>query len=139
MTFKPGSREILEIVLDAGRFDDISGFFREINHAFMADEDWTLGESLDGLDDLFYGNFGVFKRKPFVNLRWVGMEKSREDLGKAATKAWLVAKLDDPARFGTAKITERVEALERGEGPTYFEMIMAIIADHPETVRLLPG
>jgi len=31
---------------------DIPAFYAEINRVFMAGEDWTLGESLDGLDDM---------------------------------------------------------------------------------------
>ena len=35
---------------------DIASFYDEINRVFMACEDWSLGPSLDALDDLFYGH-----------------------------------------------------------------------------------
>ena len=127
----------VDFTLDAARFDDIAGFYREINRLFMAAEDWQLGESLDALDDLLYGGFGALAGVGQARLIWRGIKKSRADLGLAATQAWLCAKLDQP-QFDTTAIRDQLKALERGEGQTYFEIIVGIFADHPN-IELVPA
>lgn len=121
----------LTLVIDADRFDDIPGFYGEVNRVFMAGEDWQLGESLDALSDLLHGGYGAAKGVPEYTVRWLNMEKSQQDLGLEATRQWLSAKLDQPERFNTPHIRAQLGALEAGAGQTYFEIVMEIFADHP--------
>ncbi len=109
---------------------DIASFYDEINRVFMAGEDWSLGPSLDALDDLFYGSYGALAGKAPVILVWQDIETSRAALGIAATRAHLRAKLQNTA-FDAARITAQLDALEKGSGETYFDTILTIIADHP--------
>jgi hypothetical protein len=49
----------LTLRLDGRRITGIPSFYDEVNRVFMADESWTLGPSLDALDDLLYGGYGA--------------------------------------------------------------------------------
>lgn len=127
----------LALVLDGARFDDIAGFYAEINRVFMADEDWQLGPSLDALDDLLYGGYGVARDAQAVQLTWLQFEKSRQALGVAATRGWLQAKLAQPGHFNTDGVQRQLQALQAG-GPTYFDIVQEILAGHPH-ITVLPA
>lgn len=78
---------------------DIPSFHAEINRVFMAGEDWQLGPSLDGLDDLLYGGYGALAGHETATLVWRDIDRSREALGLEATRAWLEDKLRQPGTF----------------------------------------
>ena len=124
-------------VLDGNRFSDIAGFYRELNHLFMEGESWQLGESLDAFDDLLYGGFGALAGQEEMVLRWRHFEKSRADLGLDATRNYYRNKLANPQQYNTALAGQQLKALEAGGGQTYFDILLEIIAAHPN-VRLVP-
>ncbi|KMS54215.1 ribonuclease inhibitor [Novosphingobium barchaimii LL02] len=109
----------------------IASFYDEINRVFMADEDWNLGPSLDALDDMLYGGYGALVGAGPVLLIWRQMEKNRHDLGREATMAHYRDKLEDPGRFNTDRIQRDIAALLDETGPSYFDIVLQIIADHP--------
>lgn len=119
------------IVIDGDAITGIASLYDEINRAFMAGEDWTLGPSLDALNDLLYGGFGAIKGAEPVTIVWKNIERSRTALGLNATSQHYLAKLDRPGVYDRARIEREIAALEAGTGPTYFEIIREIIADHP--------
>jgi RNAse (barnase) inhibitor barstar len=109
---------------------DIPSFYAEINRVFMAEEDWTLGHSLDGFDDMLHGGYGAIVGQEPVTLVWRGFEGSRSALGVETTRAFLHEKLQRPDLFDTARISRQLAELEQGTGQTYFDIILEIIADH---------
>ena len=109
---------------------DIPSLYDEINRVFMAGEDWTLGPSLDALDDMLYGGFGAIDGDEPVTLVWTDFERMGCVLGLQTTRAFLQQKLDRPEVFNTAQIRRQLDALERGEGQTYLEIVLEIIAGH---------
>ena len=117
---------------------DIPTFYAEINRVFMADQGWALGESLDALNDLLYGGYGAIKGREPVELVWQNMEASRSALGIATTRAFLVAKLQRPDLFNVDVISGQLDALVRGAGKTYFDIVIEIIGDHPN-IALVPA
>ncbi|MBK0024712.1 barstar family protein [Stenotrophomonas sp. S48] len=121
----------LELVLEGSAVHDIASFYAEINRVFMVGEDWQLGPSLDALDDLLYGGYGVLAGHATATLVWKDIAHTRHALGEATTRAWLQDKLDNTATFNTAAITRQLRALQRGEGETYFEIVMEIFVGHP--------
>jgi len=123
------------LVLDGSAIHDIAGFYAEINRVFMAGEDWQLGPSLDALDDLLYGGYGALAGHPSAIVHWTHIAHSRAALGVAATRAWLQEKQARPGMFNAATISAQLDALERGAGQTYFDIIMDVFAAHP-TVHL---
>ncbi|HST43695.1 MAG TPA: barstar family protein [Luteimonas sp.] len=118
------------VTLDGTRIHDIPSFYAEINRVFMTGVDWPLGHSLDALDDMLHGGYGVLDGDAPVTLVWTDFEASRVALGVDATRAHLLAKLAQPG-FDTARIRRQLDALEAGYGQTYFEIVLEIIAAHP--------
>lgn len=119
------------IIINGNNIHDIPSFYEEINHLFMVGEDWKLGQSLDAFNDLLYGGFGTIKGKEKVKIQWINIAKSREDLGLEVTLSYYQEKLASPSTFNIQWVNEKISALEKGEGQTYFEIIMEIISDHP--------
>lgn len=77
-------RKILTI--EGGAIHGIASFYDEINRVFMANENWTLGPSLDALNDLLYGGFGAIDGAEPVTLIWNNIAQSRTALGVDATR-----------------------------------------------------
>lgn len=117
---------------------DIPTFYAEINRVFMAGESWTLGESLDALNDMLYGGYGAIDGREPVDLLWHDMDASKAALGIATTRAHLLEKLQRPGLFDVDAIRRQVEALDRGNGQTYFAIVLEIIGDH-HNITLVPA
>jgi len=111
---------------------DIPSLYAEINRIFMADADWQLGPSLDALDDLLYGGHGALAGHESATVVWRDIDHSREALGLETTRAWLEDKLRQPGTFNAETIGRQLDALQRGEGQTYFDIVMEIFASHPD-------
>lgn len=120
-----------QIIIDGDLISDIPSFYRELNRVFMAGEDWKLGNSLDAFNDLLYGGFGAIKNNGPVRLLWRNMEKSREALGYDVTKRYYEEKLQPDSPFNKEHFREKLDALNNGRGQTYFEILLEIIAAHP--------
>ncbi|MBK4216838.1 barstar family protein [Paracoccus caeni] len=127
---------MITLTIDGDRITDIPSFYDEINRVFMADEDWALGESLDALNDMLYGSFGAATAEQPLIWVWKNIAQSREVLGVETTRAWYADKLAQPGRFNVRQIKRDLALLESGEGPTYFEIVLEVIADHPR-IRLV--
>lgn len=110
---------------------DIPSFYAEINRVFMAGAEFRLGDSLDALNDMLYGGYGTIDGREPVRIVWHDIDASRSALGMETTRAFLSEKLRRPDLFNVALIDGQLDALERGTGQTYFEIILEIIADHP--------
>ena len=119
------------LTIDGTHIHDIPSFYAEINRVFMSDEDWQLGESLDALNDLFYGGYGALYGHDSATIVWIDYEANRAALGLAATRCWLGSKLAQPDVFDAPAIQQQLEALNAGGGPTYFDHIESILDDHP--------
>lgn len=120
-----------QIVIDGNLISDIPSFYGELNRVFMTGEDWTLGNSLDAFNDLLYGGFGAIESNEPVILVWKQMEKSRQALGYEATKQYYEEKLLPGSPFDKEHFREKLDALNKGEGQTYFDILLDIIAEHP--------
>jgi RNAse (barnase) inhibitor barstar len=118
------------LTITGRNISDIPTFYAEINRVFMAKEDWQLGESLDALNDLLYGGYGAIEGRERVRIVWQDVAASRAALGVETTRAFLARKLQQPAGFDVDAIGRQLDALDRGTGQTYFEIIVEIISDH---------
>lgn len=119
------------LTLHGDRIHDIASFYDEINRVLMVGEDWTLAPSLDALDDLLYGSYGVIAGNEPVVLAWHDFERSREALGLHATRQLHLHKLQQPQRYDTSRIQDSLARLDAGDGETYFDIVLGIIASHP--------
>ena len=123
--------------IDGNKIHDIPSFYKEINHIFMSNEDWKLGESLDALNDLFYGGIGEINGDEPINLIWKDFEQNKQVLGMELTKVYYQDKLASPNVFNTGFVKEKLAELENGTGQTYFEIILEIIGEH-SNIKLIP-
>lgn len=96
----------------------------------MAKEDWKIGESLDALNDLFYGGFGLIDGNEPIELTWKNFDHNKELFGYNFTMEFYQEKLKQSKVFSTKIIQQNISALESGAGLTYFEMILQMIAEH---------
>ncbi len=126
------------LIIEGDRINDIPSFYAEINRVLMQNEDWQIGHSLDALNDLLYGGFGELKQDEPVELVWRQLDISKAVLGEAATKAFYLEKLENPGVYNARLIGEKLAALEQGNGPTFFEIVIDIIAEHPN-IDLIEG
>ncbi len=133
-----GCGSIKTLTIAGGEIHNIPTLYAELNRVFMAEEDWTLGQSLDAFHDMLGGAYGIIKGRERVRLVWTNISASRSALGIDATRDHLREKLRHPELFNAAAIGVRLEALERGSGKTYFETVIDIIADH-HNIELVPS
>ncbi len=126
-----------DFTIDGRAVTDIASFYDELNRLFMQNEDWRLGPSLDALNDLLYGGIGELQGAADVRIVWRDAELSRRALGREATIAYYEDKLRHPGTFNTAMFTERLAAVEAGTGPTYFDIVLDVFADHPDITLVL--
>ena len=126
------------LTIDGHSITDLPSFYREINRVFMADVDWELGRSLDALNDALYGGYGAIDGAEPVKLVWLNMERNRADLGFECTRNWYLDKLKHPGGFDVERIAKDLADLEGGMGPTYFDIGLEIIGDHPN-IELVAG
>ncbi|MBC9909412.1 barstar family protein [Chitinophaga varians] len=120
-----------QFIIEGSRINDIPGFYAEINRLFMTGEDWQLGNSLDGFNDLLHGGFGAIDGEEPIALVWRDMAHSREALGVATTRKYYEEKLRPELPFNRAHFQEKLAELNSGKGQTYFDILMEIIAEHP--------
>lgn len=122
----------LELEINGSNFQDIEGFYEELNRLVMQEENWKLGASLDAFNDLLYGGFGVIKDYDELEINWLNSEKSKGDLGVEMTKSYYQQKLKHPETYNSEFVQEKLEELEAGNGQTYFEILLEIISEHPK-------
>jgi RNAse (barnase) inhibitor barstar len=128
-----------EFIIHGAAIVDIPTFYDEINRVFMQGADWQLGNSLDAFNDLLYGGIGAIPPKEPVLLTWLNMDQSRAALGYETTRNYYLAKLAPDSPYNKAHFTAQLAALEAGTGKTYFDIILEVIAAHPNiTIQALP-
>ena len=70
-----------EIIIDGKNFDDIAGFYCEIENVFTMDLGWKIGRNLDAFNDVLHGGFGVHEYGEPIKVIWKNFGKSKKDLG----------------------------------------------------------
>jgi RNAse (barnase) inhibitor barstar len=125
-------------MIDGTNIGDISSFYIEINRVFMSSEDWQLGASLDALDDVLYGGYGILSGKAPALVIWRHMASSRAALGIEATRAYYLAKLEHPQLFKPNPVLAALEQLQNG-GATYFDLVLQVFAGHPNIMLRAGG
>jgi RNAse (barnase) inhibitor barstar len=116
--------------IDGARVRDIPSFYDELNRVFMAGVDWRLGTSLDALSDLLHGGYGAIDGDEPVRIVLGDDAQLRAALGSDETRRHHAAKLGMPG-YDQRLIAQRLRDLEAGTGPTYYETVREILAEHP--------
>jgi len=118
------------ITINADHFSGLAGFYEEMNKLFMKDVDWKLGHSLDALNDILYGGFGVFNPGEPVLVRWLNASKSRADLGFEETRKNYQMKIEQGYPYNVKLFQGKLAELENDQGQTLFDIIIEIFTDH---------
>lgn len=124
--------------INGANINDLETLYKELNKTFMENEDWELAQSLDALNDLFYGGIGNFPSGEPVTITWENFEQNQRLFGKDFTISWYEQKLDQSQHYNIKWVRERLAELRKGTGKTYFEIILEIIAEH-KNIRLIPA
>lgn len=122
---------VKQIEIEGNAINDIASFYEEINRVLMQEESWRIGHSLDAFNDLLWGGYGALHGAQSVELLWHNMDHSRKALGYQTTRVYYLDKLRPGSPYSKKLFEQKLEALERGTGETYFDSIMAILNDHP--------
>ncbi len=70
-----------EFIIDGEKFNDMEGFYREIDLLFTKNLNWDTGHNLDAFNDILRGGFGVHEYGEPIKIIWKNFEKSRKDFG----------------------------------------------------------
>ena len=102
----------------------------------MKETDWKIG-TLDGLDDILYGGFGVFESGEEIEIIWKESQKSKEDLGLELTRNFYENKIRQRKPFNIELIQQKLDDLLSGKGQTLFEILVEIIESHKNITLIL--
>ena len=119
------TRDLPVLVVDGTRFSDLDGFAREFSRLLSG---YTWRGNLDAFNDVLRGGFGT-PEDGWV-LKWIGSETSRTALGHPETARRLERLLPGVDPSNRAAFEARLDEARRGEGPTLFDEIVAIIREH---------
>ena len=114
-------------LINGGHFSDLEGFYEEISHLFLKNEDWKVG-TLDGFDDILYGVES--------DITWKDSQKSKKDLGFELTKEFYENKIRIGKPLNVDLIQQKLGDLMDGKGQTLFEILIEIIESH-QNIKLI--
>ena len=117
--------------IDGGEVHSIADLYEQFNRELMAEQDWILGPTLDGLNDVLYRIDSEIRDGVPATFVWLDHAHSRDVLGFDETQRWLNNKLAQPGSFNQRGIQSDLDELQQGIGKTYFEIILEIFAEHP--------
>lgn len=125
------------IIINADNFSDLAGFYEEMNKLFMKDVDWKMGHSLDALNDILYGGFGVYNPGEQVVVLWNHFSKSKRDLGHDETVRHYQMKIKKGYPYNVKLFEEKLAEIQNGDVETLCDIIIEIFRDHKNiTLRL---
>ena len=72
---------MIEITIDGNNFNNLEGFYSEIDKLLTRDLNWKTGHNFDAFNDLLRGGFGVHEYGEEIIVKWINNKKSKKDLG----------------------------------------------------------
>ena len=120
-----------QIIIEGSKITDKASLYEEFNQKLMPNEDWKMGESLDAFNDVLYGGFGEIVGNEAVQIIWKNFDENKNLFGYEFTLNFYLEKLKFPEKFNVAFFEKSIDDLRKGIGKTYFQIILEIIADHP--------
>ena len=119
------TRDLPVLVIDGSRFSDLDGFAHELSRLL---DGYTWRGNLDALNDVLRGGYGT-PDGGWV-LSWTSSDVSRAALGHQETARRLERLLPRVHPSNRSDVEARLADARRGEGPTLFDEIVAIIREH---------
>jgi len=72
---------VVKIIIDGNNFNDLNGFYCEIDKLLTKDLNWKTGHNFAAFNDLLRGGFGVHDDGEELIIKWINYDKSKNDLG----------------------------------------------------------
>lgn len=72
----------MKFILDGNNFNDMEGFYCEIDKLLTKNLDWKTGHNLNAFNDLLRGGFGVHEYGEPITIKWINYNKSKNALGE---------------------------------------------------------
>lgn len=114
------------LIIDGAAFDTLEGFFQHFSEIAVGGFRW--GHNLDAFNDVLRGGFGT-PEGGFM-LEWREHARSRERLGYPETTRQLELMLQRCHPSNRPSVLSRLADARKGQGPTVFDWLVQIIADH---------
>ena len=145
-----------EFIIDGTRFTNLQEFYDHVSSVLIPGLDW--GRHLDAFSDILF--WPVPEAEMPYTLIWRHADLSRERLGHAEMARWLEGVLAERVEFSKGgeraaiagwteedledlrttfipELEEQLAAAKRGEGQTLFDLLVEIIEQNSEYVRLV--
>lgn len=114
-------------IIDGNNFNDLEGFYCEIDKLLTKDLTWITGHNLDAFNDLLRGGFGMHEYGEPILLRWINFNKSKLDFGYEETIKYYENILKRCHPTNTAHFERLLESAKQHTGATILDEIIEII------------
>ena len=74
-----------EVIIDGNNFNDLEGFYCEIDKILTKNLEFKTGHNFDAFNDLLRGGFGVHETSEPIVIKWLNYTKSKDELGLETT------------------------------------------------------
>lgn len=118
-----------QLVIDGTAFDDLDGFFAEMDRLLTDGKSSRRTTNLNALNDLLRGGFGAHSYGEKLAITWRNAAKSRRDLGYPATVERLRTVLERCHPLARPEIMQMLDDAKQDVGDTLFDTIVQIITD----------
>ncbi len=71
---------MITIIIDGKNFNNMEGFYNEMDKVLTKGLDWETGHNLNAFNDLLWGGFGVHEYEEPIKIIWKNSQKSKLDL-----------------------------------------------------------
>ncbi|BAU10267.1 hypothetical protein LEP3755_07500 [Leptolyngbya sp. NIES-3755] len=122
-----------EFVLNGYCTTTLEAFYSEISQVLLAGQPW--GESLDDLDEVLAGNYGLLPET--FRLVWCNVNVARTTLSYGETVRQLTQRLRDCHPTVLIKTAWALRSALREQGPTVYDWIVEMISKHPNVELIL--
>ena len=70
-----------EFIINGKNFNDMKGFYDEIDDVFTFNLGWKIGRNLDAFNDILSGGFGKHEYGEPILIKWLYFKMSEHNLG----------------------------------------------------------
>jgi len=121
------------ITIDGSAFDDMPGFYDEVERKLTCGLAWRIGRNLNAFNDVLRGGFGVHEYGEPIAIRWLHAGKSRSDFGYGATVEHYKDMLECCHPSNRAIVEKRLDSASQKTGRTLFDIIIEIINNNDDS------
>ena len=118
-----------QFIIDGNNFDDLEGFYCEIDKLLTNGLTWKTGHNLNAFNDLLRGGFGVQEYNEPILLVWKNFKKSSADFGHKGTARYYEKMLTICHPTNISHVMNLLENAKNQTGKTLMDNVVEIILD----------